>query len=203
MTLIKRALLSVYDKTGIIELAAELRKQNIEIISTGGTYKLLKENNIEVKTVEEVTGFPEVLNGRVKTLHPKIFAGILGDRENKSHSEEIKKHNIEPVDLVVVNLYPFKKTISEKGVSVADAIEQIDIGGVTLIRAAAKNFKDVIILTDIDQYREFIEILISTKNNIPVSYSQKLAQTAFKTVSEYDNAIQKYFTGLNQQMKIN
>lgn len=195
--MIKRALLSVYDKTGIVDLARELVKSDIEIISTGGTYKLLNENNIAVKSVEEVTGFPEVLNGRVKTLHPNIFAGILADRENKSHLAELKKLNITPVDLVVVNLYPFENTVSKKDVSMQEAIEQIDIGGVTLIRASAKNFKDVITLTDPNQYEEFIETLTSTKNNITVSYSQTLALTAFKNTSHYDKTIQKYFAKLS------
>ncbi|MBK8550224.1 MAG: bifunctional phosphoribosylaminoimidazolecarboxamide formyltransferase/IMP cyclohydrolase [Ignavibacteria bacterium] len=194
--MIKRALLSVYDKTGIIEFAKELVKFNVEIISTGGTYKLLKENNIAVKSVEEVTGFPEVLNGRVKTLHPDIFGGILSDRSNPVHLKEMKEHSITPIDLVVVNLYPFEKTIADKNVSVADAIEQIDIGGVTLIRAAGKNYKDVNVLVSPDQYKEFSDKLNSTKNNIPFDYSQKLAQKAFQTTSNYDNSISKYFLRL-------
>ncbi|MDQ3019879.1 MAG: bifunctional phosphoribosylaminoimidazolecarboxamide formyltransferase/IMP cyclohydrolase [Bacteroidota bacterium] len=191
--MIKRALLSVYDKTGIVEFAKELLKFNVEIISTGGTYKLLKENNIEVKTVEEVTGFPEILNGRLKTLHPNIFAGILCDRDIESHFSELKKHNINPIDLIVVNLYPFEKTISQENVKVADAIEQIDIGGVSLIRAAAKNYKDVNVLVAPEQYKEFTELLNSSKNSIPSEHSQKLAQLAFKTTSSYDSSIQKYF----------
>ena len=196
--MIKRALISVYDKTGIIELATELAKHGIEIISTGGTYKLLKENNIEVKSVEEITGFPEVLNGRVKTLHPDIFGGILSDRSNPVHLEEMKEHSITPIDLVIVNLYPFEKTIADKNVTVADAIEQIDIGGVTLIRAAAKNFKDVIVLVSPGQYMEFSDTLDSTSNDIPFEYSQRLAQKAFETTSHYDNAISNYFVKLNK-----
>jgi phosphoribosylaminoimidazolecarboxamide formyltransferase/IMP cyclohydrolase len=196
--LIKRALISVYDKTGIIELATELAKHGIEIISTGGTYKLLKENNIEVKSVEEITGFPEVLNGRVKTLHPDIFGGILSDRSNPVHLEEMKEHSITPIDLVIVNLYPFEKTIADENVTVADAIEQIDIGGVTLIRAAAKNFKDVIVLVSPGQYKEFSDTLDSTSNDIPFEYSQRLAQKAFETTSHYDNAISNYFVKLNK-----
>lgn len=195
--MIKRALLSVYDKTGIVELTKELVKFNVEIISTGGTYKLLRENNIEVKSVEEITEFPEVLNGRVKTLHPDIFAGILTDRDNKNHLAELKQHNILPIDLVVVNLYPFENTISQNNVTVSEAIEQIDIGGVSLIRAAAKNFKDVNVLVKTEQYKDFIEILISSENKIPYNYSQTLALLAFKTTSNYDNSIQKYFSELN------
>lgn len=142
----KRAILSVHNKEGIIDFAKELISIEYEIISTGGTYKLLRENNIPVKSVEEVTGFPEVLNGRVKTLHPDIFGGILSDRNNPEHLRELKEHFITPIDLVVVNLYPFEQTIADTNVSVADAIEQIDIGGVSLIRAAGKNFKDVNVL---------------------------------------------------------
>ena len=196
--MIKRALISVYDKTGITELATELTKQGIEIISTGGTYKLLKENNIEVKSVEEVTGFPEVLNGRVKTLHPDIFGGILSDRSNPVHVSEMKEHSITPIDLVIVNLYPFEKTIADENVKITDAIEQIDIGGVTLIRAAAKNYKDVNVLVSPDQYKEFSDELSSTKNNIPFEFSQRLAQKAFETTSHYDNAISNYFNKLNK-----
>jgi phosphoribosylaminoimidazolecarboxamide formyltransferase / IMP cyclohydrolase len=197
--LIQRALLSVYDKNGIDDLAEELIKNGIEIISTGGTYKLLKGNNIPVKSVEEVTGFPELLSGRIKTLHPNIFAGILCNRENKIHLEELRNKNIRPIDLVVVNLYPFEKTISKKDITIDEAIEQIDIGGVTLIRAAAKNFKDVIVLSGTNQYKNFIEILNSSENNIPREYSQHLAQLAFRTTSDYDNSIQKYFSKLNNE----
>ena len=198
--MIRRALISVYKKDGITEFAKELVKSGFEIISTGGTYKLLKENNIPVKSVEDITGFPEVLNGRVKTLHPHIFAGILADRDNLEHLKELAQHKINTIDLVVVNLYPFEETISKKGVTVAEAIEQIDIGGVSLIRAAAKNFKDVNVLVDSDQYIEYLSILHSSENNIPKEYSQRLAEKAFKATSEYDKNIQNY---LNSPEKIN
>jgi len=195
--LIKRALISVYDKTGIVDFAKELEKLNIEIISTGGTYKILKENSIKVKTVEEITDFAEILDGRVKTLHPKIFAAILADRDNPKHNEELSKNKINPVELVVVNLYPFEETISKENISVAEAIEQIDIGGVSLIRAAAKNFKDVNVLVNVNQYNEYLNLLKSTSNKIPVEYSQALAEAAFKATSHYDNSIQRYFSKLN------
>ncbi|MDQ3194105.1 MAG: bifunctional phosphoribosylaminoimidazolecarboxamide formyltransferase/IMP cyclohydrolase [Bacteroidota bacterium] len=187
----------MYDKTGIVDFAKHLLKFDIEIISTGGTYKILKENRIEVKSVEEVTGFPEVLGGRVKTLHPLIFAGILCDRENTIHAEELTRHNILPFDMIVVNLYPFEKTIENNSVNVSEAVEQIDIGGVSLIKAAAKNFKDVCILTNTNQYKEFAELLLSSENKIPKSYSQNLAQKAFALTSNYDNVIAKYFAELN------
>ena len=196
--MLQRALLSVYNKDGIADFAKELVRSGIEIISTGGTYKLLKENNIPVRSVEEITGFPEVLNGRVKTLHPNIFAGILADRDNSAHIRELTDHKINTIDIVVVNLYPFEDTISKEGVSISEAIEQIDIGGVTLIRAAAKNFKDVSVIVSPSQYLEFIEILKTDKTKIPVEYSQNLAQRAFRTTSDYDNSISRYFSGLNK-----
>lgn len=196
---IKKALISVYNKECIVSFAKEISELGVEIISTGGTYNILKENNIKVKSADEITGFPEVLNGRVKTLHPNIFAGILADRDNPSHIADLKKHNIDLIDLVVVNLYPFKETVSAKDVTTAEAIEQIDIGGVSLIRAAAKNFKDVNVLTDVNQYDEFLNLLRIDKNKIPSEYSQKLAEKAFRLTSEYDNNIQKYFYGLNTE----
>lgn len=194
--MIRRALISVYDKTGIVNFAKELLKFDIEIISTGGTYNLLCENHISVKKIEQVTDFPEVLDGRVKTLHPRIFAGILSDRENKKHLEELSIHKIEEIDLLVVNLYPFEKTIEKKSVTVNESIEQIDIGGVTLLRAAAKNFKSVNVLSDPGQYNEFIAFLISTKNNISQEYSLELARKAFETTSSYDKLIYKYYSSL-------
>lgn len=196
--MIKRALISVYDKTGIVDLVKELIKFNVDIISTGGTYKLLKENNIDVTSVEEVTGFPEILGGRVKTLHPDIFAGILADRDVNDHLDDLKQHDILPVDLVIVNLYPFKNTIQNINTTISEAIEQIDIGGVSLIRAAAKNFKHVNVLVDRDQYKDYLKLLESTKNNIPVEYSLELASKAFDTTSDYDKIINKY---LSQKIK--
>jgi len=136
----KRAIVSVYDKTGIIDFTKALASLNVEIISTGGTYKFLRDNGINVKSVESETGFPEILNGRVKTLHPKILGAILINRDSESDINQATSHGIEPIDLVVVNLYPFSETVSNPEVTIADAIEEIDIGGVTLIRAAAKKF---------------------------------------------------------------
>ncbi|HPD68591.1 MAG TPA: bifunctional phosphoribosylaminoimidazolecarboxamide formyltransferase/IMP cyclohydrolase, partial [Ignavibacteriales bacterium] len=136
----KRALISVFDKTGIVELAKSLVENNYEIISTGGTFKLLKEQGIDVIAVEDVTGFPECFDGRVKTLHPKIHGGILFLRENDEHKNSAEKLDIKPIDMVVVNLYPFKQTVSKDNCSFDEAIENIDIGGPAMIRAAAKNF---------------------------------------------------------------
>lgn len=190
--MIKRALLSVSDKTGIVDLAATLQKYGVEIISTGGTFRLLKENGINVKSVESVTEFPECFNGRVKTLHPKIEGGILADKTNEEHLKEAQKLSIPLIDLVVVNLYPFKETILKSGSSINDAVENIDIGGVTLIRAAAKNFKNVILVTDKKDYSIISECII---NNSKPSEEliKKFAVKGFKHTAIYDSYISNYF----------
>jgi phosphoribosylaminoimidazolecarboxamide formyltransferase/IMP cyclohydrolase len=191
---VKRAILSVYNKSGIVELARALNEKGIEIISTGGTYSLLKNEKIPVTSVAEVTEFPEILNGRVKTLHPSIAGAILIDKSNPEHVAELKKHNIEPIDLVVVNLYPFKETVT-KGSDETAIIEEIDIGGVTLIREAAKNFKSVNVLVSQNQYKDYLNELNSSSNNISVEYSKKLAAKAFDVIAEYDKDIRNYFNG--------
>src|SRR3989339_1061771 len=150
--MIKRALISVSDKTGIVDFAKELRKLNIELISTGGTYKILSESGILVTNISDVTQFSECLDGRLKTLHPLIHGGILAVRDNASHMKQIKELGIEPIDLVVINLYPFEKTILKEKCTQEEAIENIDIGGPTMLRSAAKNFKDVIVLVDGKDY---------------------------------------------------
>lgn len=202
VNLTKRALISVYDKSGIVSFAKKLFKLGYEIISTGGTYRLLKENNVKVISVEEVTGFPEILNGRVKTLHPLVSGGILADINNPMHLEELKAKNIRPICLVVVNLYPFTDTIAKKNSTLEDAIEQIDIGGVTLIRAAAKNFNCVNVLTNPGQYEDYIHLLESGDGKITKEHSMKLAADAFAEVSRYDNSIGKYFSSFNPEENI-
>jgi len=147
-----RALISVSDKNGIVEFAKKLDELKIEIISTGGTAKKLRENGLNVKDVSEITGFPECLDGRVKTLHPKIHGGLLALRNNKNHMEEISKLSIEPIDIVVVNLYPFKETILKENVNRKEAIENIDIGGPTMLRSAAKNYQSVSVVVDPSDY---------------------------------------------------
>ncbi|MFA6521873.1 MAG: bifunctional phosphoribosylaminoimidazolecarboxamide formyltransferase/IMP cyclohydrolase, partial [Candidatus Gracilibacteria bacterium] len=146
--MIKTALISVSDKTGIVEFAKKLSKKGIEIISTGGTAKALREAGIEVTDVSVYTGFPEIMDGRVKTLHPKIYGGILARRDKQEHLMQAKAHKIDMIDLIVVNLYPFTQTIEKEGVTQEEAIEQIDIGGPTVLRAAAKNFASVTVVTD-------------------------------------------------------
>ena len=141
---VRRALISVSDKTGIVEFARELKSFDVEIISTGGTATTLREAGIEVRDVSDVTGFPEMMDGRVKTLHPKIHGGLLGVRDNPEHQAAMREHGIEPIDLVVINLYPFEQTIAREGVTLEEAIEQIDIGGPAMIRSAAKNWQTLL-----------------------------------------------------------
>ena len=149
-----RALISVSDKTGIVEFAAKLKEVGIDIISTGGTAKALEDSGVEVIGISEVTQFPECLGGRVKTLHPNIHAGLLAVRDNSDHMRQIDELGVKPIDIVVVNLYPFKETILKEGVTLDDAIENIDIGGPTMLRSAAKNNRDVIVLVDPEDYED-------------------------------------------------
>lgn len=149
-----RALISVSDKTGIVEFAKSLQNLGVEIISTGGTYQILKENHISVMEISELTGFPECLDGRVKTLHPSVHAGILAMRSKPSHMEQLKDLGIDTIDIVVVNLYPFKQTILKDGVTREEAVENIDIGGPTMLRSAAKNYQDVSVVTDPADYEK-------------------------------------------------
>ncbi|WP_083750033.1 bifunctional phosphoribosylaminoimidazolecarboxamide formyltransferase/IMP cyclohydrolase [Rhodohalobacter halophilus] len=194
---IKRALLSVSDKTGITKLADELHKNGVEIISTGGTAKVIRDEGIPVKDVSEITGFPECLDGRVKTLHPHIHGGILARTSHKPDNQEIEKLGIKPIDLVVVNLYPFKKTVSDESVTPAIATENIDIGGPTMVRASAKNFAHVCILTNPDQYKSFIHEL-NSKEGISFKTRRFLARKAFEHTADYDSAISDYFTRIDE-----
>lgn len=165
-----RALISVSDKTGIVEFAKELEKLGVEIISTGGTHKKLKEAGIKVRGISEVTNFPECLDGRVKTLHPNIHAGLLAMRSNPEHMKQLLDLNIKTIDLVVVNLYPFKQTVLKEGVSREEAIENIDIGGPTMLRSAAKNYQDVAVIVDPKDYEL---VLNELKENKEVSLDTK------------------------------
>ncbi|MCM8766996.1 MAG: bifunctional phosphoribosylaminoimidazolecarboxamide formyltransferase/IMP cyclohydrolase [Candidatus Omnitrophica bacterium] len=194
MIKIERAILSVSDKTGIIELAKVLKKYNVEIISTGGTAKILKENKIDVIEVSQFTGFPEILDGRVKTLHPKIYGGILSIKDNPEHLKQINQHNIPPIQLIVCNLYPFEKTL-KSGKSDEEIIENIDIGGPTIIRAGAKNYKYVCVLVKPEMYDEFIKEIEDNNGSITEEFSFKCAKEVFKLTSRYDHIIFTYFSG--------
>jgi phosphoribosylaminoimidazolecarboxamide formyltransferase/IMP cyclohydrolase len=189
--LIKRALISVSDKTGIVELAAQLQDMGIEIISTGGTADVLKNAGLKVTNVSEITAFPECLDGRVKTLHPKIHAGILAIRSNPEHMKQIEDQDIKPIDLVVINLYPFKQTILKDNVSLEEAIENIDIGGPAMIRAAAKNHEDVTVVVDPADYPKILED-IKANGDVSAKTKFKLAYKVFEHTSHYDTLIAKY-----------
>lgn len=186
----KNAIISVSNKTGIVELAKELVSLGIKIYSTGGTYKLLKEKNIEAIEIATYTEFPEILDGRVKTLHPKIHGGILAKKQNQKHIQELQKHSIISFDIVVVNLYPFEE-ILEKTNNEEEIIENIDIGGVTLIRAAAKNYKDVLIIVDNNDYSQLITKIKT--NSIDEEYRRYLATKAFLHTARYDSIISNWF----------
>ena len=189
--MLRRALISVSDKRGIVEFAKELEKLGVEIISTGGTAKTLADGGINVIKVSDVTGFPEILDGRVKTLNPIIHGGILAVRENEEHMKQLKELNIKPIDMVVINLYPFKETINKEGVTFEEAIENIDIGGPTMIRAAAKNFQDVIVVINPDKYEGIIKEL-SEKGDISRETRLELALEVFEYTSFYDGLITNY-----------
>lgn len=189
--MIKRALISVSDKTGIIEFSRELEKMGVEIISTGGTAKALGDAGIKVINISDVTGFPECLDGRVKTLHPKVHGGILAMRSNPEHMKQIEELGVEPIDMVIINLYPFKQTILKGHVELEEAIENIDIGGPTMIRAAAKNYQDVVVIVDPKDYEMVLGELNSSKE-ISIKTKFKLAYKVFEHTSHYDTLIAKY-----------
>src|SRR5713226_7796860 len=189
MAKIQRALLSVTDKSGIADFARRLRELGVELISTGGTAKLLRESGIEVTDVSDVTGFPEMLDGRVKTMHPRITGGILAVRGNPEHSKALAEHGIQPIDMVVVNLYQFEKVAAKAGVTLDEMTENIDIGGPTMIRSAAKNFQDVAVVTSPDDYRAISEEMRENGGCLTRETHWRLAQKAFRTTADYDGAI--------------
>jgi phosphoribosylaminoimidazolecarboxamide formyltransferase/IMP cyclohydrolase len=188
---IERALISVSDKDGIVDFSKRLSKLGIEILSTGGTASILKKAGLEIKDVSDVTGFPEMLDGRVKTLHPFIHAGILAKRKDKEHIDTLKKHGIKTVDLLVCNLYPFEETIKKTNVSIEEVIENIDIGGPSLIRAAAKNFEDVIIVVNKKQY-DYVLKTLEEKGDLTLKEREKLSIEAFTHTARYDSIISNY-----------
>ena len=194
---IKQALISVSDKSGIIELSQQLIQCGITILSTGGTAKLLQEAGIAVTEVSDYTGFPEMLDGRVKTLHPKIHAGILARNDLAEHQTALDKAAIPNIELVIVNLYPFRQTIAKLDCSLDDAVENIDIGGPTMVRAAAKNYSKVTIVTDPQDYPLLLEELKSHHGSVSPAMRFKFAQKAFTHTASYDSAISNYLTALD------
>jgi len=195
MVKIKRALISLSDKTGIVELAKELSNFGVEILSTGGTAKLLRENNISVTEVSLYTGFPEMLDGRVKTLHPKIHGGLLALRNNPEHMRTLKEHNIGLIDMVVVNLYPFEKTTQKPGVAIEEVIENIDIGGPSMLRSAAKNHQSVAVICNPGRYGQVIAELKKNNGSLPEELMRELGVEVYGHTSKYDAAIYNYLSG--------
>ncbi len=192
MAEIKRALISVSDKSGVLELARELSSFGVEILSTGGTAKMLREAGLVVKDVSDFTGFPEMLDGRVKTLHPKVHGGLLGMRENPEHVARMKEHGIEPIDMVVVNLYPFEATVAKPDCTLEDAIENIDIGGPTMLRSAAKNNRDVTVLVDATDYAAVIAEMKANRGAVSRQTNFKLAVKVYQHTAAYDGAISNW-----------
>lgn len=186
---IRRALLSVTDKTGLVSFAKRLAQHGVELVSTGGTARTLREAGLEVRDISDLTGFPEMLDGRVKTLHPKVHGGILHIRGNQEHLAAIEKHGIEPIDMVVVNLYAFEKTAVKPGVAFAEIVENIDIGGPSMVRSAAKNFEDVAIVTAVADYETLAAELAGNCGSLSRETRWRLAQLAFATTAAYDSAI--------------
>jgi len=199
---IRRALISVSDKTGIVDFARALKEFEVEIISTGGTAKALHDAGIEVRDVSDVTGFPEMMDGRVKTLHPKIHGALLGIRDNPDHESAMHEHDIEPIDLVVINLYPFRETIKRAGVTLEEAVEQIDIGGPAMIRSAAKNFNSVAVVVSPIDYSQLIDEMQRQEGALSLDEREELAASAFLQTSAYDSAIFEFFNARQAQMYV-
>jgi phosphoribosylaminoimidazolecarboxamide formyltransferase/IMP cyclohydrolase len=201
---IRRALISVSDKTGIIEFALTLRKFGVEIISTGGTANSLREAGLDVLDVADITGFPEMMDGRVKTLHPRVHGGLLALRDHPEHVAAMERHGIQPIDMVVVNLYPFAETIAREGVTREEAIEQIDIGGPAMIRSAAKNARDVAVVVSPEQYADLTVELNANNGSLSRETRERLAQAAFELTARYDAIVSSYMgsSGLSLFLKL-
>jgi phosphoribosylaminoimidazolecarboxamide formyltransferase/IMP cyclohydrolase len=199
---IQRAILSVTDKSGLVEFARKLAGMDVELVSTGGTAKLLRDSGITVKDISELTGFPEMLDGRVKTLHPKVHGGILHRREDPAHRDAVAIHGIQAIDMVVVNLYAFEKTAAKPGVQFEELIENIDIGGPSMIRSAAKNFQDVAVVTSPTDYEAIAEEMAKSGGVLSSSTKWRLAQRAFATTAAYDSAIASTLEQIGDDHKV-
>lgn len=192
MKKIERAIISVTDKTGVVDFAEQLSEFGVQILSTGGTAKVLREGGLSVTDISEHTGFPEMLDGRVKTLHPKVHGGLLGLRDNPEHVSVMKEHGIENIDLLVVNLYQFEKTVAREGVSLEEAIENIDIGGPAMLRSSAKNFKDVTVIVDPADYETVLTEMKELGGATSLETRFRLAKKVFQLTHKYDGAISEY-----------
>jgi phosphoribosylaminoimidazolecarboxamide formyltransferase/IMP cyclohydrolase len=192
MKKIERAIISLTDKIGVVDFAKSLSKFGVQILSTGGTAKVLREGGISVMDISEYTGFPEMMDGRVKTLHPKVHGGLLGLRDNPEHVKMMKEHGIENIDLLVVNLYQFEKTVAKEGVSLEEAIENIDIGGPAMLRSSAKNFKDVTVVVDPADYDVVLKEMEELGGATSIQTRFRLAKKVFQLTNQYDGAISQY-----------
>jgi len=198
---IKRAIISVSDKAGVVSLAKGLAQMGVEILSTGGTAKTLREQGISVKDISDYTGFPEMLDGRVKTLHPKVHGGLLGQRSKTEHVQKMREHGILPIDLVAVNLYPFEATVAKENCTIEEAIENIDIGGPTMLRSSAKNYPDVTVLVDPGDYERVLSEL-KEKGEVSLETNFRLAQKVFQHTARYDGAISNYLGQIESGKKV-
>ena len=192
MAKIERAIISVTDKSGIVDFAKELSNFDIQILSTGGTARVLRDGGISVTDISDYTGFPEMMDGRVKTLHPKVHGGLLGLRDNPDHFNMMQKYGIMPIDMVVVNLYQFEKTVAKAGVTLEDAIENIDIGGPSMLRSSAKNFRYVTVIVDPDDYKVVLTEMAQTGGETSLKTRFGLAAKVFRLTHQYDGAIASY-----------
>ena len=192
---IKRALVSVSDKTDIAEFARQLHQRGVEILSTGGTAELIQKSGVPVALISDYTGFPEMMDGRIKTLHPKVHGGILGRRDVAAHMEAMEQHGISPIDLVVINLYPFEATIAKEGCTLAEAIENIDIGGPAMVRSAAKNYNDVAIVVNPADYDQVLKEMDAHNGGVTLETRQRLSRDAFAMTARYDSMITGYLSG--------
>ena len=192
MKKIERALISVTDKSGVVDFAIALSKFGVKILSTGGTAKVLRDGGVSVTDISSYTGFPEMMDGRIKTLHPKVHGGLLGVRDNPEHVRMMNEHGIEPIDLIVVNLYQFEKAVSKEGVTLEEAIENIDIGGPAMLRSSAKNFKDVTVIVDPLDYGLVLKEMEESGGSTSLKTRFSLAKKVFQLTHKYDGAISRY-----------
>jgi phosphoribosylaminoimidazolecarboxamide formyltransferase/IMP cyclohydrolase len=199
MNKIKRAILSCHDKTGIVELAQLLRRFNVQLISTAGTLRVLQDADVEAVSIADFTGLPEMLDGRVKSLHPKVHAGLLGIRDNKVHVEQIQAEDYEWIDMVVANLNPVERVIRQNGISLDEVIEQVDIGGMSMIRSAAKNFRYVAVVVNPERYSEVMHELRAHEGSVTFTTRYRLAQEAFACTAKYDQAVADYLRNVEQK----
>jgi len=192
MPKIQRAIISLSDKSGIQEFAKELQAFNVEILSTGGTAKVLRESGLKIADISEYTGFPEMLDGRVKTLHPKVHGGLLGIRGNPEHVKKMNEHGIQPIDMVVINLYPFEATLAKPNCTLEEAIENIDIGGPSMLRAGAKNYPYVTVIVDPTDYRPILAEMKQSGGGVSKETNFRLAKKVYQLTARYDQAISEY-----------